>query len=37
MEKMEKTVRVMTSCMTFSCQMENGPPFSMKPILLAGT
>lgn len=33
----ENTVIVMTSCMTFSCQRLNGPPFSMKPILLAGT
>ena len=34
---MENTVRVITSWITFSCQMENGPPFSIKPILLAGT
>jgi len=32
-----KTVRVITSCMTFSCQRLKGPPFSLNPILLAGT
>ena len=32
-----KMVRVMTSCITLSCISENGPPFSAKPIRLAGT
>ena len=31
------TVREITSCTTLSCIRVNGPPFSMKPILLAGT
>src|SRR5690348_9074351 len=34
---MEKTTRVITSCITFSCSKVNGPPFSLKPILFAGT
>ena len=32
-----KTVSEITSWMTLSCMMLNGPPLSMKPILLAGT
>ena len=32
-----KTVSDITSWMTLSCMMLNGPPLSMKPILLAGT
>ena len=32
-----KTVSDMTSWMTLSCMSENGPPFPLKPILLAGT
>ena len=31
------TVSEITSWITFSCMMLNGPPLSMKPILLAGT
>ncbi len=31
------TVRVTTSWIIFSCMRLNGPPFSLKPILLAGT
>ncbi len=27
----------MTSCITFNCISEKGPPFPWKPILLAGT
>lgn len=33
----EKTTSVTTSCITFSCQIEKGPPFPSNPILLAGT
>lgn len=32
-----KTVRVITSWITFSSTREKGPPFSRNPILLAGT
>jgi len=32
-----KTSNVITSCMTFSCTSEKGPPFSLNPIRLAGT
>ena len=32
-----KTVREMTSCITFSCMRENGPPLPLNPILFAGT
>ncbi len=32
-----KTTSVITSCNTFSSTKEKGPPFSLKPILLAGT
>src|SRR5690348_4961394 len=31
------TESVITSCITFSCHKENGPPLSTKPILFAGT
>ena len=31
------TVKVIASCITFSCHKLNGPPFAVKPILLAGT
>ena len=31
------TIKVITSCNTLSCQMLKGPPFSLNPILLAGT
>lgn len=32
-----KTIRVITSCIIFSSKSENGPPFSLNPILFAGT
>lgn len=35
--KSEKTIKVITSCITFNCHKLNGPPFSLKPILFAGT
>lgn len=35
--KTVNTVNVITSWITFNCQSVNGPPFSTKPILLAGT
>lgn len=35
-DMMVNTVRVITSCTTLSCIIENGPPFSTYPILLAG-
>jgi hypothetical protein len=31
------TISVMASCITFNCTRLNGPPFSVKPIRLAGT
>ena len=31
------TVKDMTSCITFSCISVKGPPFPVKPALLAGT
>jgi len=30
-------IKVITSCITFSCINVKGPPFSTKPIRLAGT
>jgi hypothetical protein len=30
-------MRVITSCITFSCTRENGPPLPLYPILFAGT
>ena|ERR1035437_7575330 len=35
--KQTKTINVITSWITLSSTNENGPPFSLKPILLAGT
>lgn len=35
--KPAKTTNVMTSWITFNWIRENGPPFPLKPILLAGT
>ncbi len=35
--KSAKTMSVITSCMTFSCTMVNGPPVSDDPKRLAGT
>ncbi len=35
--KIVNTTSVITSWITFNCQRENGPPFSAKPILFAGT
>ena len=32
-----KTVRDITSWIIFSCMRLNGPPFSVNPILFAGT
>ena len=32
-----KTVRDITSCITFNCSRVNGPPLPTNPILLAGT
>ena len=32
-----KTVKEITSWMTFSCMRLNGPPFSTNPMRLAGT
>lgn len=32
-----KTINVMTSCITFSYINVKGPPFSLNPILFAGT
>lgn len=32
-----KTIKVITSCITLSCHKLKGPPFSLKPILFAGT
>ena len=34
---MVKTTKVITSCITLSCNNVNGPPLSLNPILLAGT
>ena len=36
-EKITKTIRVITSCITFSCIREKGPPSSAEPMRLAGT
>jgi hypothetical protein len=31
------TNRVITSCITLSCNSENGPPFPLNPMRFAGT